>query len=42
MSSHQGGSDGSLMIENRFPEKTIAGLIARGHDVRVLEAYATK
>jgi gamma-glutamyltranspeptidase/glutathione hydrolase len=33
--------DGTLMIENRFPEQTIAGLIARGHDVRVQEAYAT-
>jgi gamma-glutamyltranspeptidase/glutathione hydrolase len=32
--------DGSLMIENRFPEKTIEGLVTRGHDVRVLEAYA--
>lgn len=32
--------DGSLMIENRFPEKTIAGLKARGHAVQVLEAYA--
>ena len=32
--------DGSLMVENRFPEKTIAGLKARGHDVQVLEAYA--
>ncbi|MDJ0721452.1 MAG: gamma-glutamyltransferase [Desulfobacterales bacterium] len=33
--------DGSLMIENRFPQKTIEGLVTRGHDVRVLEAYAT-
>ncbi len=32
--------DGSLMIENRFPAKTIEGLVARGHDVRVLESYA--
>jgi gamma-glutamyltranspeptidase len=32
--------DGSLMVENRFPENTIAGLIARGHDVQLLEAYA--
>jgi len=32
--------DGSLMVENRFPEKTIAGLKARGHDVQILEAYA--
>ena len=33
--------DGSLMIENRFPTQTIARLEARGHDVQVLEAYAT-
>jgi gamma-glutamyltranspeptidase/glutathione hydrolase len=33
--------DGSLMIENRFPEKTIAGLKDRGHDVQLQEAYAT-
>jgi gamma-glutamyltranspeptidase/glutathione hydrolase len=33
--------DGSLMIENRFPEKTIAALETKGHDVQVLEAYAT-
>jgi gamma-glutamyltranspeptidase/glutathione hydrolase len=33
--------DGTLMIENRFPEKTIEGLRAKGHDVRVQEAYAT-
>ena len=32
--------DGSLMVENRFPEKTISGLMARGHDVRLLEPYA--
>lgn len=32
--------DGSLMIENRFPEKTIAALKAKGHDIQVLEAYA--
>jgi len=28
------------MIECRFPEKTIAKLKARGHDVRVVEAYS--
>ncbi len=33
--------DGSLMIESRFPAQTIAGLKARGHDVRVLAPYAT-
>ena len=33
--------DGSLMIENRFPAPTIAGLHARGHDVHVLPPYAT-
>ena len=33
--------DGSLMIENRFPAQTIAGLEARGHDVHVLPPYAT-
>ena len=32
--------DGSLMMENRFPEKTIASLKAKGHDVRVVEDYA--
>ena len=32
--------DGSLMIENRFPAKTIAKLKAKGHNVQVLEAYA--
>ena len=31
--------DGSLMIENRFPGKTIAALKAKGHDVKVLEGY---
>ena len=36
-----GVEDGSLMIENRFPAQTIAGLKARGHDVQVMEAYAT-
>ncbi len=33
--------DGSLMIENRFPALTIAGLKARGHDLHVLPPYAT-
>ncbi len=33
--------DGSLMIEDRFPAQTIAGLKARGHDVHVLPPYAT-
>jgi gamma-glutamyltranspeptidase len=33
--------DGSLMIENRFPEKTIAALKAKEHDVKVVEGYAT-
>lgn len=33
--------DGSLMMENRFPEKTIAALQAKGHDVQVQDAYAT-
>ncbi len=33
--------DGSLMIENRFPAETIAGLEARGHDVHVMAPYAT-
>ncbi len=33
--------DGILMIENRFPAHTIAGLKARGHDVRVMAPYAT-
>ena len=32
--------DGSLMMENRFPEKTIAALKAKGHDVKVVEGYA--
>ncbi len=32
--------DGTLMIEDRFPEKTIAGLKAKGHDVQVQESYA--
>jgi gamma-glutamyltranspeptidase/glutathione hydrolase len=32
--------DGSLMIENRFPEKTIAALTAMGHDVQVQAPYA--
>ena len=32
--------DGSLMIENRFPQKTIAALKAKGHDVKVVEGYA--
>jgi gamma-glutamyltranspeptidase len=32
--------DGSLMMENRFPEKTIAALKAKGHDVQVIEGYA--
>jgi gamma-glutamyltranspeptidase len=32
--------DGSLMIESRFPEQTIAKLKAKGHDVRVLDAYS--
>jgi gamma-glutamyltranspeptidase / glutathione hydrolase len=31
--------DGSLMMENRFPEKTMAALKAKGHDVRVMEGY---
>lgn len=32
--------DGSLMIECRFPDETIARLKARGHDVRVVDAYS--
>ncbi len=32
--------DGSLMMENRFPEKTIAALKAKGHNVQVTEGYA--
>ena len=32
--------DGSLMMENRFPEKTIAALKSKGHDVQVVEDYA--
>ena len=32
--------DGSLLIEDRYPEKTIAALKAKGHDVRVQESYA--
>jgi gamma-glutamyltranspeptidase / glutathione hydrolase len=32
--------DGTLMIESRFPEKTIAGLQAKGHLVQVMEDYA--
>ena len=32
--------DGSLMMENRFPEKTIAALKAKGHDVKVVGGYA--
>jgi len=32
--------DGSLMIESRFPEETIAKLKARGHDVRIVDAYS--
>ena len=32
--------DGSLMMENRFPEKTVAALEAKGHEVQVMEAYA--
>ena len=32
--------DGSLMMESRFPEETIAKLKAKGHDVRVVDAYS--
>jgi gamma-glutamyltranspeptidase/glutathione hydrolase len=32
--------DGSLMVENRFPEKTIAALKAKGHHVHLTEDYA--
>ena len=32
--------DGTLMIENRFPAKTIEVLINKGHDIRVMEDYA--
>jgi gamma-glutamyltranspeptidase/glutathione hydrolase len=32
--------DNSLMIENRFPEKTLANLKAKGHDVRVIDPYS--
>jgi len=32
--------DGTLMIENRYPAKTIAGLKAKGHKVQVLPTYA--
>ena len=32
--------DGTLMMENRFPERTIAALKAKGHDVQVMEGYA--
>jgi len=32
--------DGSLMMENRFPERTIAALKAKGHDVQLMEGYA--
>jgi gamma-glutamyltranspeptidase len=32
--------DGSLMMENRFPEKTIAALKTKGHDVHVVDGYA--
>lgn len=32
--------DGSLMMENRFAEKTIAALKAKGHHVQVVESYA--
>ena len=32
--------DGTLLIENRFPAKTIKALMAQGHDVRVEAAYA--
>ncbi|MGD8266905.1 MAG: gamma-glutamyltransferase [Desulfobacterales bacterium] len=32
--------DGTLMIESRFPQETIAALMAKGHDVRVQEPYA--
>jgi gamma-glutamyltranspeptidase/glutathione hydrolase len=32
--------DGTLMIESRFPGKTIEGLKAKGHVVQVLEDYA--
>ena len=28
------------MMENRFPEKTIAALKAKGHDVQVIDGYA--
>jgi gamma-glutamyltranspeptidase/glutathione hydrolase len=32
--------DGTLLIENRFPAKTIKALKAQGHDVQIEEAYA--
>ena len=32
--------DGSLMVESRFPEKTISALKAKGHAVQVLKDYA--
>jgi gamma-glutamyltranspeptidase/glutathione hydrolase len=32
--------DGTLLIENRFPEKTIDALKALGHDIQVEAAYA--
>ena len=32
--------DGSLMMEKRFPGKTIAALKARGHNVQILGEYA--
>ena len=32
--------DGTLMMENRFTERTIAALKAKGHQVQVVEGYA--
>jgi hypothetical protein len=32
--------DGALMIESRFPSKTITELIAMGQDARVVNAYS--
>ena len=31
--------DGTLLIESRFPERTISSLRRKGHDVRVVDAY---
>ncbi len=38
--TRQFNPDGSLMMENRFAEKTIAALKAKGHDVKVVGGYA--